>query len=192
MSAKKEHEYEDLARLWHEDTGPSVARLKLQVRRAVLLNRLTMVAEVAVAIAGGIIGIWLVVTGQWLVGVAATVFSVFGLILSISTRWRSSRFDTETLRVAAQSALTQTNAQYRGLVGGIWICAAALLFLAVIGWDATTRIPNNPPELLGGVRAVFAATLAIAITLGFIAIRLRRVNKRAAQLRELQQSVNAE
>jgi len=192
MSANKEHEFEDLAQLWHEDTGPSVARLKQQVRRAVILNRLTLVAEVAVAIAGGTFGVWLVVNGQWLVGVATILFSVFGLILSISTRWHSSRFDTETLQVAARSALAQANAQYRGLVGGVWMCAAALLFLAIIGWDATTRILDNLPELLSSVRAVFAATLAVAIALGFIAIRLRRVHKRAARMRELQRSMNAE
>ncbi len=188
MSANKQYELEDLARLWHEDAGPSVAGLKPKVRRAVMLNRLTLVAEVAVAVAGATAGIWLIVTGQWLVGGAACVFSIFGLIMSVSTRWRASHFDTETLLVAAQSALAQTNVEYRRLLGGIWVCAAALIFIAIIGWDAMTRIPSSPTELLGLIRAVTAATLAIGIALGFVAIRLRSVQKRATTLRDLQQT----
>jgi len=184
MSTSKESEFEDLAQLWQEDAGPSATALKQRVRRAVLLNRLALVGEIVVAIAGGTIGIWLAVTGQWLIGVAALVFSVFGLAMSVSTRWHSSRFDTETLQAAFQSAMNQTSAQLRSLVAGIWVCAAALLFLAIIGWDATTGVSDYDLELLRPVRALSAGSLAVGIALGFVAIRLRRVHRYATTLRK--------
>lgn len=188
MTTDADEDFDALAEVWRQERAPDASGLRRGVRRADIFNRLALVAEISVGVAGLAAGAWLLYHGNWIIGIAACLFAAFGSAVSITTRAIRAERHTRSVTAALQAALEQANRQYRAGIGGLWVCAAALLFAAVVALDALGDSPTGE-ALVRLVRVQAAAAILVALGVLVAGSGLVRASRRRAALSQLQASI---
>jgi hypothetical protein len=180
---------DEWATAWRRDEPRAIAGLQRRMGRAALVNRLLMILELAVGAGGIAAGVWLAYVGNWLVGAAACLFGAFGFSVSLVTRAASPALDTLAVACALQAAVGQARRQYQAALGGLWVCAAALLFVTVVAADALNRPLDSPAALANLVRMQAVGTLFVAVALIVGTVTLLRAHRRLTRLSRLRDSL---
>lgn len=190
MATDGDDPLQELGEVWRQQEPPEISGLRRRVRRADLANGVALAVELAVGAGGATAGIWLLYQGNWITGAAACLFSAFAVAVSIATRWRATDRDTRSVTAALEAARVQANRQYWVAVGGLWVCAAALLFAAVVAFDALGDSPSVD-VLAGLVRVQAAAAVFVALGVLMVGSGLVRASRRRADLRQLRARLGA-
>ena len=179
----------DLAMIWRGDEGPRLKDLPRQARRAALAAQIVFAVECAIAAAGAAAGFWVYWRGLHAIGVATVAFSLFGLAVAFWARAKAWRLETGTVAAELRTSLDQAKASYRAAWGGLWLCAAALVLLAVNVWVA---FQGGQPTVSDYRRLAIAFAAPLVFVAGYIvvlAIALDRARVRLERLRVLAQSL---
>lgn len=182
MTDNCNQDFDNLARLWQQEDTPSLAALKQQIGRAAMRNRIAFLAELAIGTGGAGFGLWIAYGGQWLVGAATFLFASFGLFVSLATRLRSAQHDMRSVHSALSAAIEQSRKQFRTAIGGILVCGAALLFVAVLTWDASVSAEITRSALQRSVRTLAVVAMVMGLAVGLMAAMLWRCHARMLKL----------
>lgn len=183
---------DDWSESWRQETPPELAGLRRQVRRARWRQRLALILELAVGAGGAAAGVWLILTGAPWVGAAAILFGSFGIGVSLLTRRDRGSHDTSTVTQALDAALAEARRQRRVTMGGLWLCVAALVFLAVVGLASGSTAADSFRGLGRLVRMQGLGALFVAAVLAFVTVSLMRSSRRLAGLRALRLRLGAD
>lgn len=152
---RPDDDWTDLTEVWVRPAADAEPDLTARfVRRRAWLARLNFAGEALGAVIAGGLGLWIATRpGALVIGLAAAVFAVFGLALTLWARRGAAPGDLATPRAALEAALQQARSGLRWARAGQAVSVAALLFLAVMAWSDDR--PLSAP-LYGGFLAFLA------------------------------------
>lgn len=188
MTLEDDPGLQQLAALWQQEQAPSLAGLQSRVRRAAFLNRLALAGELVVGTGGIVAGAWLAAGGNRLVGIAAVAFGAFGIVASLVTRRGAGDRDVRSVAEALETAARQVERRHRSALGGLWVCAAALVFAAIVAIDVLSGSPSAE-RLVRLAKVQAAAAVAIATALVIVGAIHARASRRLAEIRRLQEAL---
>ncbi len=180
MTHMNETDFQKLTRAWRSDAGPDAHEVASGIRRIQTHTRIFLIIEMLIACAGGVVGIWLLVNGDWAVGPAAIAFSVIGACASLLSRGAAFRSSFKTVTSETQSLKWRLQLAQRSGWAGLAICITAFAFLLIVAFTPQANFRSAAsPIYISGVGAILLLAAITSLSSGL------RAGRRLAKLRDI-------
>jgi hypothetical protein len=181
MKPADEDGWEDLQSIWRAGEEADDRSLAREVRRRAHGGRLVFLIEAIICCVGLVAAGLLASRRSWILAVAVAAYSLFGLGLSYAVRSSIWRVETGDVASALERLISQAQSDLRVSRAGLYMCAAALVLMAVLAARAAYRRPSMD-ELIGLLTMVAIALVGLA---GVIVVSALRIERSRARLERL-------
>ena len=185
MKTEQDFDVDELISEWQSDDGPSLSRVKSDVRKGLIRSRITLLLETGVALAGFIAGVMLVRAGDGLVGVGAITFSVFGGGAALYARGRSWRVPINSVSDEIETLEREVRMTQRAGWAGLAVSVAAMAFLSLV------LVDSSAPFIDQRSKTVMIASFLFILVSGATSIRMSmNARRRADRLRATRNTIS--
>lgn len=181
---------DELSLIWKSDTPPVTREFKNWIQTTRLKMIVLMAIETLVVALGSAIGVYLLTKGSLLLGGTILVFSLMALGIAFWSRSGAWSISTGSVKVELQTSIKQARAQYRWAWGGIWVCSAALIFLAIMAYSVSASPSHSSIDLARSFQYFSFALIFVAINLVMTSFMLENSRKKLFSLRMLYKQLN--
>ncbi len=141
-----------LGGLWQAlDNGSAPARPVADISRRRRTERTYLIIETTIALAGSVVGLALLGSGNVAIGLAALVFSVFGGVIGWITRSINVGVLERSVAEHLEAQRAVLKARRNHNVAGVAILIAATLFFVFVRWQEQAAFTNLDATIAFGM-----------------------------------------
>ncbi len=177
------NDLDQLGGLWQSlDEGAAPARPVADIARRRRVQRLYLIIETAIAVTGSAVGVALISTGNFAIGVAALLFSVFGGVIGWMTRSMNLSVLERSVAEHIQASRAVLVARRNHNAGGVLMFIAGSAFYGFVTWQKSGAFTGIDIAAMAGL-------LAAAV---FFLVRARRAGRELDRHRARSQGLGDE
>ena len=185
MTENDTNNFDDIAQLWqtNETSGETVTGK--DVKLSLWAQYWVFAIETMISLAGVGFGIYLLFKGSLFTGASVSAFSLTALGFSLWSRLGNNSVATGAVKAELAIALTVAERRYRWAWSGIFVCAAAILFVLALMYN---QFMLGTPTLEEYEASLPLYLFALVYTSGFIVaigLLIDRARRRLAALQTL-------
>ncbi len=161
------NDLDQLGGLWQSlDEGPAPARPVADIARRRRAQRLYLIIEMGIALAGSAVGIALISTGSLAIGIAALLFSAFGGVIGWMTRSMNLSVLERSVAEHLQASAAVLKARRNHNAGGVLMFVAASVFYGFVTWQKAGVLTGIDIAAMAGLLAAAMLFLVRARSAG--------------------------
>jgi hypothetical protein len=187
MTNDPDTDWTDLQGVWQAQQASEGVMLR-EIRRRALRARIVFYGEAAISLGGLAVSVLLAARQAWAPALTVGLYSAFGLGLSYATRSRLWKVESGDVASALERLTHQARSGLRVARAGFYMCAAALLLLAVFAvHGALGALTQDQSDRLLTVLGVALTALAVVIVTS--ALQVERARARVERLLAVRESL---
>ncbi|UTW57124.1 hypothetical protein KFE96_09620 [Kordiimonas sp. SCSIO 12603] len=178
MTENDTNNFDDIAQLWQTNETSDETITGKDVRLSLWAQYWVFALETMISLAGFGFGLYLaIIKGSLFVGLSVTAFSLTALGFSLWARLVEHSVATGAVKAELARALTIAERRYRWAWSGVFVCAAAVLFVAGLMFNQFILSTPTLEEYEASISLYVFALVYISgfiIALGILIDRARR------------------
>ncbi|MCK0069660.1 hypothetical protein [Kordiimonas laminariae] len=185
MTENDTNNFDDIAQLWQTNETSDETITDKDVKLSLWAQYWVFALETMISLAGIGFGLYLAIKGSLFVGLSVTAFSLTALGFSLWARLGEHSVATGAVKTELVRALTIAERRYRWAWSGIFVCAAAVLFVAGLMFN---QFVLGTPTLEEYEASISLYVFALVYVSGFIialGILIDRARRSLASLQTL-------
>lgn len=162
MSDKSGFDLDELGKTWRADAGPEWQAVSADVRAALMRARITFAIEMVIAAGGVVVGGLLLLSGAIVPGVATLSFAGFAGAAAVLTRGRAWRVSLDAVTNEMTKLEIEALSLWRTVWAGLFVCAAALIFVAVLVAGNSAGVTDMSRMIIAGALVFIAVSVLLS------------------------------